>query len=90
MFKLNLESSRDITSLSINFSDGSSVVSVSPKTDKCAQQTENLERTSHKREQYMDLNAEFGNIPNDVVTLPEIQRSDKPINVADELQNLDI
>ena len=38
---------------------------------------------------FLDTDAEFGGISQDVVKLPEINREDRPVKVAEELQNFD-
>jgi hypothetical protein len=97
MFKLNIESTKDINELHIKFADGSSVVTTTsnhnlastsgvPVHDVAAQ----TQKSSVRREEFLDLDADFGGVSQEVVKPPEINRSDRPVNVANELQNLDI
>ena len=95
MFKLNIESTKDINELHITFSDGSSVVSTvsnnnlvsSPRVPVHEKPRDKPQKT---QEQFLDTDADFGGVSQDVVKLPEINRTDRPVKVASELQNLDI
>lgn len=99
MFKLSIESSKDIDELHINFSDGSSVVttsdgvtssSKSKQPNKQPSKSKETKATPRpKQEQTLDLDADFGNVSNEVVKPPEIHREERPISVAEELQNFD-
>jgi hypothetical protein len=114
MFKLNIECTKDISFLKINFADGTSTViednpsasSLSKETkkkdtDKKEPKKEIKETKEHKdynRKNYMgddllpindgDSNFMYKNAQN--VKLPELPDIDRPVKVADELQNLDI
>jgi len=102
MFKLNIECSRDFDELHINFSDGSSSVitnngggttktSTKKNTSKPTKPKTESKPKPKPKEEFLDLDAEFGDVSQDVVSLPDIsQNSDRPVKVADELQNLDI
>lgn len=104
MFELNINCTKDIDELHINFSDGS--VSAVTKSDasngkqvakrkdsKRNQQTEpekqKERQTNKQQDDLLDLDGEWGNISQDVVELPEIKREERPVKVADELQNFD-
>ncbi len=100
MFKLNIECTKDINELHITFADGSCVVSSNsnnaipsqtrvPREPKPQKEQEVNERQKG-REEFLDLDADFGHVSQDVVKPPDIQRADRPIKVASELQNLDI
>ncbi len=111
MFKLNIECTKDISFLKINFADGTSTViedkpsaSSLPKetkkkdTDKKEPKKEHKEYKEYNRKNYMgddllpindgDSNFIYKNAQN--VKLPELPDIDRPVKVADELQNLDI
>ena len=102
MFKLLIECSKDIDTLSINFSDGTSVVTESSNKEKAPhEQREHLktqkELTSIKEsraprkklEEYLDTAMDFS-ISQEVVQKPIIQEVNRPANVSEELQNLDL
>ena len=99
MFKLNIECTKDIDELHINFSDGSSVVTTVPSNDKQeskekpkqkqAKRTSNVSSKVQKQEAFLDLDADFGSVSQDVVKPPEIVREERPVKVAEELQNFD-
>lgn len=92
MFKLNIECTRDISELHINFADGTSVVTSVGSKSK-TQPLENKQRTNQpKTEEFLDLDTDFGGDgrSTDVVRLPEINLPVRVANVAQELQNLDI
>lgn len=103
MFKLNIECTKDIDELHINFSDGSSSVVTKPSQPKpkpSTDQTKNQNvgtvdtvdtprRPGALRDQILDLDADFGGVSQEVIKPPEIQREDRPVKVAQELQNFD-
>lgn len=93
MFKLNIECSKDISELHINFTDGTSAVVETPNTPK---KTENVR---HEKNRENSVKSEAMLEPEELtvdkynhetVKLPEIQVKNRPVNVAAELQNLDI
>ena len=96
MFKLLIECSKDIDTLSINFSDGTSVVTESktkehketkePKT-KELKETKKPERKP--LDTYLDTEDDY-EIQQEVIQKPFIQDVQRPAKVSDELQNLDI
>lgn len=103
MFKLNIECTKDIDELHINFSDGSSVVTTVP-TSKSKKQSDGTEQPKEqskeskesvvhqkvqKQEAFLDTEADFGGISQEVVKPPQIEREEKGVNVAQELQNFD-
>ncbi len=95
MFKLNIESTKDINELHITFSDGSSVVTSGSNsavvgTSRVPREPKQAEKATVKHEKLLDTDADFGNVSQEVVQLPEINRSTRPVKVASELQNLDI
>lgn len=101
MFKLNIECTKDIHELHINFADGTSVVTSPrnndmastprvPRESKPKENSTSTPKPTGRREEFLDLDADFGGVSQDVVSLPQINRSDRPVNVASELQNLDI
>lgn len=98
MFKLNIECSKDFEELHIKFKDGTSI-STGPETDSTEEPpgTKNPSKKSssgpkkRKRlEEYLDTDAEFGGVSDEVVHPPKIEDRERSPNVAEELQNLDI
>lgn len=98
MFKLHIECTKDIDELHINFSDGSSVVTTNPsKHDKGPVVKPEKEPKSSKpartpgayKDQILDLDTDFGGVSQEVVKPPQINREDRGVKVADELQNFD-
>lgn len=93
-FELHITCSKDIDNLSINFSDGTSVVTESkPKEIKENSQEQTKQKVAkdsrRKLESYLDTETDFS-ISQEVVQKPIIQEVNRPVNVSDELQNLDL
>lgn len=86
MFKLLIECSKDIDEIHINFSDNTSFV----KTKDYKEHKES-KVVKQRNEQFLDT-AEYSNnkIQNTIVEKPVIEEMERPVKVADELQNLDI
>lgn len=93
MFKLLIECTKDISEISINFTDGTSVVKSSePETIKPKPEKPKKPNFSEARRELLDL-GDSSNIPNvksSRVLKPEIANHDRQVKVATELQNLDI
>jgi hypothetical protein len=97
MFKLNIESTKDINELHIKFADGSSVVTTSSNNHLASasgvpvhEVVTPTQKKSARKEEFLNLDADFGGVSQEIVKPPEINRSDRPVKVANELQNLDI
>lgn len=95
MFRLNIECSKDIDEIHINFSDGSSSVTTKPSKVQTEEKVNAVNETPKSKSQLrkdalLDTDAEFGNVSQEVVKLPEINMDSRPVKVASELQNLDI
>ena len=107
MFKLNIECTKDINELHINFADGTSVItsasnhgmagnkatrssSTTPEVHKGTSNETGSTGRSHRKETFLDTDASFGGISQDIVELPKIETVERPVKVATELQNLDI
>lgn len=97
MFKLNIESTKDIHELHITFADGSHVISTSgsdrvasPQRDTVREVETRRTETQKRNDAFLDLDADFGGVSQDVVKPPEIHVAERPVKVASELQNLDI
>ena len=97
MFRLNIECSRDIDELHINFSDGTSVITTKP--EKIKQEKEILQtnekspahqKVNRKQEKFLDTDNDLSEVSQETVKLPDITIPDRPVKVATELQNLDI
>lgn len=105
MFKLLIECSKDIDNLSINFSDGTSVITETnqdkeikktqeqktkiQKESKEVNEVKEIKEPRRKLESYLDTEMDFSN-SQEVVQKPIIQEVNRPANVSDELQNLDL
>lgn len=97
MFKLNIECSKDISELHINFTDGTSAVVETSNTPK---KTESVKQISNRKNRENSVKNEAMLEPEELIVdkyhhhetvkLPEIQVKNRPVNVAAELQNLDI
>jgi hypothetical protein len=97
MFKLNIESTKDIHELHITFADGSHVISTnssnrvaSQQRDKVREVVEEPQKATRKPEAFLDLDADFGGVSQEIVKPPDIHAKERPVKVASELQNLDI
>jgi hypothetical protein len=103
MFSLNIECSRDIDELHINFSDGTSSVvssgdggSVDKKRDNKSVQTSGKSKNEEKKSRQprsgdlLDLDTDFGSVSQEVVQKPNVDVPNRPISVDPTLQNLDI
>lgn len=106
-FRLLIECSKDIDKLSIDFSDGTSMVQHTPDPDlkpknsnprvrpegdrhrSSEVSTTPTMQTTRRKDGFIDTDAEFGTISQEVVPLPTISTSDRPVKVAEELQNMD-
>lgn len=103
MFKLLIECSKDITALKIDFADGTSTVQTStsaqptqptqaPRVKKSTDDgsaSAEVQNTRGKKEVFLDTDADYSTISQEVVQLPKIDIPDRPVSVAPELQNLD-
>ena len=95
-FKLLIECSKDIDTLHINFSDGTSVVtSKDEKPEKIKEHKDSKEEKSttekQKRkqlEQYLNTDEDF-TVNSEIIEKPKIEDLVRPPKVTDELQNLD-
>lgn len=94
MFKLLIECTKDIESLSINFSDGTSVVTESDKISPQGDATPDKEQSSDSfrstKDELLDTDVDFNSIKNEIIQKPEITLTNREAKVASELQNLDI
>jgi len=78
-FRLLIECTKDIDSLNINFADGSTSVVHSPD-----------EPSFNNDEPALDLSEDSYEKSTESIQLPSTDISDRPVNVASELQSLDI
>lgn len=96
MFKLLIECSKDIDTLSINFSDGTTVVTESSKEQKEQKSTKetkepkDVKRPNERKQldKYLDTDVDF-NIDQTVVEKPVIADLDRPAKVSEEIQNFE-
>ena len=98
MFKLLIECSKDIDTLSINFSDGTSVVTTKDdnhkeeKIKKPKQEPPKLTELSERKkplDNYLNTDEDYS-ISQEVIKKPEIPDTYRPPKITDELQNLDL
>jgi hypothetical protein len=96
MFKLVIECSKDIDNLSINFSDGTSVVTESkPKETKEIKEPKVKEIKEIKKPErkhldtYLDTEEDYS-YQQEIVHKPVIENIQRPAKVSEELQNLDL
>ena len=96
MFKLLIECTKDISEISINFTDGTSVVKSSEPTkpDKKPETKPKKPNFSEARRDLLDLDdsstSNISNVKPSQALKPEIANHDRQVKVATELQNLDI
>lgn len=98
MFKLNIECTKDIDEIHINFSDGSSSVTTKPvsngskesnDTEQPREQIEKKRSPGSHKDQILDLDADFGGVSQEVIQPPQINLEEREVKVAQELQNFD-
>ena len=97
-FKLLIECSKDIDELHINFSDGTSVVTHTPDKPKKKLNThedvgakKKEINKPFKKDKFINTDVDYSeSIDTSIINKPNINKSDRPIIVADELQNLNI
>lgn len=91
-FKLVIECSKDIDKLKIDFSDGSSCVSTKPvkSTKEEVEPRVTMSTPVSRNDAFIDLDADFGGVSQEVVQKPDVTRAERPVKVAEELQNLNI
>lgn len=96
MFELHITCSKDIDTLAINFSDGTSVVTESkpketekPKEAKEIKEHREIKEPRKKLDTYLDTEDDY-TIQQEVLQKPIIQDVQRPAKVTDELQNLDL
>lgn len=105
MFKLVIESTKDIDKLSIDFADGSSVVQESPKKTRAlnephehkeikkSKKSKKVENKSFLDKDFLDTEEEeTKEIHQSIVEKPNISdiSKERSVKVANELQNLNI
>lgn len=92
MFKLNIECSKDISELHINFTDNTNAIITKP--DKNDESLKPNAIHSAKANQALNEWSKYNNYDNvpqsQDIKLPEIKPQNRPVHVAAELQNLDI
>lgn len=91
MFKLNIECTKDIDELHINFSDGTATTVSKPvkNTKIHSKSSASSIKQSNKRD-ILDTDINFESVSQEIVSLPDIGITERAVNVAEELQNLDI
>lgn len=98
MFKLLIECTKDIESLSINFADGTSVVKEkskpldSPESKKKPKVKDSLDSTesfNKAKGELLDTDVDFNSMKSEVIKKPEIHDKIRDAKVANEIQNLE-
>lgn len=103
-FELHITCSKDIAELHINFSDGTSVVKSKDDKEPTNKKSEKQDvsdvgnesktpiKPRRRKEEFLDTDAEYGNISQEIVELPEIPNTseDRGVCVAEELQNFEL
>jgi len=94
-FELHITCTKDIDEIHINFSDGTSVIKSKEEKNNAVCDNSNLTSTisdqkNNSRETFLDTEADFDTSSKEVVKPPVIERSERPVNVAAELQDLDL
>ena len=95
MFELHITCSKNIDKLNIDFSDGTTIVQEKqqiqkPVKEKIETKTEKTEFTKpSKKEMYLNTDDDFSDIEQEVVQKPIIESQERPIKIAQELQNFD-
>jgi len=99
MFTLNIECSRDIDELHINFVDGTSSIVSREKNEKSLKKNDTSDkkdspqkkapREIFQRDDELDLDMEF-NITQDIIEKPVIPDALRDVLVSNEIQNLEI
>lgn len=84
-FKLNIECSKDIETLHIDFADGTSAIHT-----KSQDNTVQTGTTKQRPDQVLNTDEEYAQVSQDIVKLPEIADKERPVNVAEELQNFNL
>lgn len=91
MFKLNIECTKDISELHINFTDGTSAVVEKPSTPVAKSPKPKVEKQERVDPRFRDFDEEpVQAVSNERIKLPEIPEVKRDVKVASELQNLDI
>jgi len=96
MFKLLIECSKDLESLNINFTDGTSIIkecisaTSNIKSTKDTKNTSNTSNTVKNTAEALDLSVYDSVQSQEILKLPIIEDLNRPISVASELQNLDV
>lgn len=96
MFKLLIECTKDIESLSINFADGTSVVkeknevsTASKDSAKNPKWPKSKETFNEAKDELLDTDVEFNSMKSEIVEKPEIKEKVRDAKVASEIQNLE-
>lgn len=90
-FELHITCSKDIDELYINFSDGTStIVENKRKENKNDIKNKVTSKNVADRNVFLDTDIENENINHEIVKPPEISLEERPVKIANELQNLDI
>ena len=85
MFKLNIECTKDISFLKINFTDGTNTVVENKSPKETKKGSKNYMDSTLPTDDKFDYTSSSQN-----VKLPDLPDIKRPVKVADELQNLNI
>jgi|GEM_PF-5904327 hypothetical protein len=84
MFELHITCSKNIDKLNIDFSDGTTIVQEKHQIQKPVK-----EKIESKKETYLNIDDDFSNIQQEIIQKPIIENQERPIKIAQELQNFD-
>lgn len=90
MFELHITCTKDISQLKIDFTDGTCITSEKPIKKQSV--PKRLKMPDSQKEKYLDIDKNCDTISKNIesVKLPEIDLGTREINIAPELQNMDI
>jgi len=94
MFKLNIECSKDIDKLNIDFSDGSTTVIANgeenvKKSNRVSEKKKKTNKISERTDIPLNLDETF-EVQDDIIEKPIIPDRERTVHVSEEIQNLEI
>lgn len=89
-FELHITCSKDIDELYINFSDGTSTIVENKRKENKNDVKSKIYSKKPSRDVLLETDFENESINHEVIKPPEIPIEERPVKIANELQNLDI
>ena len=89
-FELHITCSKDIDELYINFSDGPRTIAQNKRKENKNDVKSKICSKKPSRDVLLETDFENENINHEIVKPPEIPIEERPVKIANELQNLDI